>query len=80
MTFINEGEWDRAARLLVGTLLLIAGWLFASGPQGNTLIGAGFIATVTGISGWCPAYTMFGISTKKVTDGRCPNCESEHRL
>jgi Protein of unknown function (DUF2892) len=79
VTFMNEAEWDRAVRLLVGTLLAIAGWGFASGMPGNVLMGAGFIAIATGISGWCPAYTVFGISTRKATAGYCLNCEAGHR-
>lgn len=80
MTFVNEGEWDRAVRLLAGILLVIAGWGFASGVPGNVLMGAGFIAMATGISGWCPAYTALGFSTRKLTTGHCPNCEAEHRF
>jgi hypothetical protein len=40
MTFINEGEWDRGVRLLVGMVLLAGGWGFASGVIGIVLIAA----------------------------------------
>jgi hypothetical protein len=79
MTFVNEGKWDRAARVLIGMLLLIAGWGVAFGALGSVLVAAGFIAIATGISGWCPAYTVFGLSTGKITAAHCPNCDSERR-
>jgi hypothetical protein len=26
---------------------------------------------------WCPAYTLFRISTVKTPAGHCPNCDTE---
>ena len=80
MTFINEGEWDRGARLLVGLSLLAAGWGFASGGLGIVLIAIGALGLVTGIAGWCPAYTAFGVTTRKVATRPCANCDAEHHL
>jgi DUF2892 family protein len=65
MTFINEAEWDRGVRLLVGISLLAGGWGLGSGWLGNALIAVGALALITGIAGWCPAYTACGISTRK---------------
>jgi hypothetical protein len=65
MTFINEGEWDRGVRLLVGISLLAGGWRFASDGLGIVLIAVGALALITGVAGWCPAYTVCGISTRK---------------
>ena len=64
MTF-NEGGWDRAIRILAGIALAYATWLTWPGAAsvGFGMIGA--IAFVTGLVGWCPAYGLFGLSTKK---------------
>ena len=57
----NEGGADRAIRIIVG-LVLIA--LVFVGPQ--TPIGwIGAIPVATGLIGWCPAYTLFGMNTCK---------------
>ena len=81
MRFANEGDADRAVRILAGILLLYAGWGgFVSSTVGIALMAAGGIALATGIVGWCPAYTVLGVSTRKVPAGHCPNCEAGHRL
>jgi hypothetical protein len=64
MTFINEGERDRGVRLLVGISLWPEG-RFASDGFGIILIAVGALALITGVAGWCPAYTVCGISTRK---------------
>lgn len=59
---INMGTVDRAARIVVGLVLLA---LIFVGPQ--TWWGLiGFIPLATGVAGSCPAYTLLGVST-------CPN-------
>jgi DUF2892 family protein len=78
MTFLNEGEWDRGARVLGGVLLLGAGWSLVSGTLGMVLVGFGAVAIITGIAGWCPAYSVFGFSTRKVTSGHCRNCDTRY--
>jgi DUF2892 family protein len=65
MPFINEGEWDRGVRLVVGISLLAGVWGFASGGLGVVLIAVGALALITGVAGWCPTYTACGISTRK---------------
>lgn len=63
MGFPNEGGWDRVVRVLIGLVLLVAGWQLWSGAL---MVGALAIATVvllTGLLGWCPAYALFGWST-----------------
>lgn len=58
----NEGGLDRAIRLLAGIVLLA---LFFMYPQASwrywTLIG--IIPLATGLVGWCPLYSVFGLST-----------------
>jgi hypothetical protein len=55
----NEGNLDRAVRVIVGLGLLS---LTVVGPQ--SLWGLiGIVPLVTGLVGSCPAYSLLGIST-----------------
>jgi hypothetical protein len=74
MTFLNEGEWDRGIRILGGMILLGVGWGLTTGAVGIALIVGGFIALLTGLAGWCPAYTAFGVSTRKTPVQGCSSC------
>lgn len=66
MTLLNEAGWDRGVRIVVGALLLYLGWGgVVSGGFGEFLKWFGFLPVITGIIGWCPAYTVCGIRTKK---------------
>jgi hypothetical protein len=72
MTFTNEGVWDRVIRVLAGLALEYAAWItwpdsILSQTRVTPLVFLilGTIALVTGIVGWCAAYAVFGISTKK---------------
>jgi uncharacterized membrane protein len=65
MKFLNEADGDRAARIVGGILLLVAGWTVSTTTLGIALLAVGAIAIATGIAGWCPAYTLFGFSTVK---------------
>lgn len=54
----NEGKIDRIIRIVVG--LAVIGW----GVYSQSLWGAvGAVPLLTGLIGWCPAYTLFGIKT-----------------
>ena len=55
----NVGGLDRILRILVG-LVLIA--LAATGTVG-AWGWIGIVPLATGIMGWCPAYTLFGMNT-----------------
>jgi hypothetical protein len=80
MNFANEGTWDRGGRTVVGILLIALGWAgLVPGTLGVVLIAVGVVALATGIVGWCPAYTVCGISTRKGPIGHCANCETGHR-
>jgi DUF2892 family protein len=80
MTLLNEGDSDRGVRILGGVLLIGAGWQFAAGAVGVALIAIGVIALGTGLVGWCPAYTVFGVSTRKTPVRACPSCHHVHRV
>lgn len=59
----NEGSLDRAIRLIIG-LIILSLWFVL---QGNAKYFAiiGLIPLITGILGWCPLYSIFGINTIK---------------
>jgi hypothetical protein len=60
---MNEGTIDRAARVALGLALLS---LTIVGP--HTLWGlVGLLPLATGTIGFCPAYRLFGFSTKDKT-------------
>ena len=59
----NEGTVDRVLRAAVGLALLV--WFFADQGQGfwhyAKLIG--IVPVLTGLLGWCPLYSLLGVST-----------------
>lgn len=74
MTFMNEGVWDRVIRILAGLALGYAAWvtwpeaasiMSRTGIVSLVFLVIGAIAFVTGLVGWCPAYALFDVSTKK---------------
>ena len=56
----NVGGFDKSARIVVGTIVILAGIIFQSWWG---LIG--FVPLITGMSSTCPVYIPFGISTNK---------------
>lgn len=59
---INEGTLDRALRILLG-IGLIAGYFLDPAASYRWLYLLGLVPLVTGILGFCPLYTLFGINT-----------------
>jgi hypothetical protein len=57
----NSGGMDRVIRILVGTALVT--WAIAL--HGPVWAYIGIVPLVTGLIGWCPAYTLLGINTCK---------------
>ncbi len=56
----NVGGIDRILRLVVG--LAVIGWgIYAKNWWGAV----GAIPLFTALINWCPAYTLFGLNTKK---------------
>jgi hypothetical protein len=59
----NEGTVDRVLRVAVGLALLV--WFFADQGHGfwhyAKLIG--IVPVLTGLLGWCPLYSLLGVST-----------------
>lgn len=63
MTFRNEGFGDRAIRILVAVAFGYAALFTWPGAAPIVFLIIAAIALVTGLSGWCPMYTVLGIST-----------------
>ncbi|WP_405232952.1 YgaP family membrane protein [Lentisalinibacter salinarum] len=61
MAFRNEGTVDRAVRVTAGLVLLSLVFIGPQTPWGWI----GLVPLATGLIGWCPAYSLFGIRTCK---------------
>jgi hypothetical protein len=59
----NIGSIDRILRILVGIALLVWGFVLSQPFNYWGLIG--LIPLFTALIGWCPAYSLVGIKTKK---------------
>ena len=57
----NVNSVDRLLRVVLGAAAIGVGFYFQ-----NVWGAVGIIGVVTGMIGWCPAYTIFGISSCKV--------------
>ncbi len=72
----NEGTLDRIVRLAVGVVLFPAGLLWLEALEGNVpgLVAAiiGLIGLVTSLSGFCPTYVLFGVSTLEAEKKHSP--------
>ncbi|NJE04711.1 DUF2892 domain-containing protein [Thermococcus sp. M36] len=60
----NEGNLDRAIRVVVG-LILLGLWAADKVPYPTAVLIVGLIALVTGLTGFCAIYKLLGISTCK---------------
>ncbi|HHL22899.1 MAG TPA: DUF2892 domain-containing protein [Aliiroseovarius sp.] len=58
----NEGSLDRILRIVVGAVLLIA-WFMLPDASYRPWLLIGIIPLATGLIGWCPLYSIFGMST-----------------
>ncbi len=71
----NEGTVDRLVRVVAGLALAFGGFTGVgggalSGTLGTILGVVGLVFLVTGLVGYCPLYTMLGISTCPVKGSR----------
>lgn len=57
----NVGNTERAIRIIVGLVLIS---LVFIGPQ-SAWGWIGVVPLATGLLGWCPPYSLFGINTCK---------------
>ena len=66
MSYINEANWDRIARVALGVGLLYLGFGgVVTGGWGTALKIIGFIPLLTGLVGWCPLYAAFRFRTNR---------------
>jgi hypothetical protein len=68
---VNEGPTDRLVRFVLGIALLTVAAV-ATGPLFYVVSIAAVIGLTTGITGFCPTYTLFGISTLPKGAGDAP--------
>jgi hypothetical protein len=63
---VNEANWDRIARVVLGIILLVLGWGgIVTGGWGVFLKIIGFVPLLTGLLGYCPIYGLLKFGTKK---------------
>jgi hypothetical protein len=55
----NEGSIDRALRIIAGLVLISLVFIGPQTPWGWI----GVVPLLTGLIGWCPAYTLLGLNT-----------------
>lgn len=65
----NVGILDRIVRVALGLVLVPVGLILVGVLQGNVpglvFVGLGGIGLITGITGFCPLYILFGINTRE---------------
>lgn len=67
MLYRNLSTADRLTRIVLGALMLAAGWSgLAGGLWKIALEVFGWVPLMTGLAGWCPVYALLGISTFRV--------------
>jgi len=61
----NESTVDRVIRFILGAVLVYV-WYVAlvTGVLATVALVIGIILMLTGLVGWCPLYSLFGMSTR----------------
>lgn len=76
----NEGILDRIVRVTMALVLMPSGLFLLGGLQGKVLglliAGFGLLPLITGLTGFCPMYTLFGISTLEKENELIARCMS----
>jgi hypothetical protein len=60
---VNEGTIDRVLRIVVGAALILWFFLDSATGVGHWIKLVGIVPLLTGALGWCPIYSMLGVST-----------------
>ncbi|MFP5285040.1 MAG: DUF2892 domain-containing protein [Thermoanaerobaculia bacterium] len=64
--FANLAAWDRAVRIVLGLAMLYLGWSdLVEGIGAIALVVFAWVPLLTGVLGWCPVYSMLGVSTRR---------------
>ncbi|MGA7800534.1 MAG: DUF2892 domain-containing protein [Gammaproteobacteria bacterium] len=67
----NVGGADRMARLIVGVVLLVAGFVVPMGATWQTVVFViGAILLITALARFCPLNRLFGINTCSQSGGQ----------
>ena len=62
----NESMLDRVIRFVLGAVLLYAWYIvLVTGLLATVALVLGIILVLTGLIGWCPLYSLFGMSTRQ---------------
>jgi len=62
----NESMLDRVIRFVLGAVLLYAWYtVLVTGVLATVVLVLGIILVLTGLIGWCPLYSLFGMSTRQ---------------
>jgi len=65
MLKLNEANWDRIFRVVLGAILFYLGGAgIVAGALGVILLIIGVILLITGFIGFCPIYALFKTGTK----------------
>lgn len=61
----NEGLWDRVIRFVLGAILACLWYAtLVTGVLATVALVVGLILMLTGLVGWCPLYSLFGLKTR----------------
>ena len=61
----NESDLDKKIRLVVGVVALLLAAFVLMGTAQTVAYVIGVVAILTGLTGFCLLYKLFGINTKK---------------
>lgn len=61
----NEGTTDRLVRIVLGVIFAVVGYAYLTGIAQIVVYIAAVVAIITGATGFCLLYKIFGISTLK---------------
>lgn len=64
----NIGLADRIIRLVMGVVFIILGMIVVKGMVGLIFIALSIPLLASALLGFCPAYTLWGFSTKRDSD------------
>lgn len=73
----NMGIFDRILRVCAGAVLLVLGTTVVTGSAAIMLMILTIPLLIPGITGFCPAYVLFGISTRREGTYRQNELESK---
>ncbi len=63
--FVNLAPWDRILRVALGSGMLALGWLdLVPGVWAAAFQLFGWFPLVTGLTAWCPFYTLLGLRSR----------------